>query len=366
MTSLKTSGAPRIAVIGAGGFVGMRSLEMSLLGRRFEMVPVVRSPKSFARISKYGRPCAYADAGDSVALGKAISGCDAVVNLTMGDNARMVSDTGAILTACEAAKVRVLVHVSSAEVFGRAEDPGLGDDSIPGPHWMAYAVAKAEAEALLRERLERSATSVVVVRPGLIWGPRSPWVIGPASDLLAGRAVLYGGGEGIANLVHVDNLIRMIVAVCQSREPVRGFFNIGDAEVTRWKDYLPALAKEMRLAQPVIHSVPFEAYREGILSKLVAIKNAEFTRPIKKAIRNQTKWRIKLALDRISAVVRPEPSDGRPPGPRIDRSGWWLQGTRQKLSTGKYMQAYPGVELMGFEDGMRSTGEWMRFAGFGL
>jgi nucleoside-diphosphate-sugar epimerase len=364
MTSLKTSGAPRIAVIGAGGFVGMRFLEMSLLGRCFEMVPVVRSPKSFARISKYGRPCAYADAGDPVALGKAISGCDAVVNLTMGDNARMVSDTGAILSACETAKVRVLVHVSSAEVFGRAEDPGLGDDSIPGPHWMAYAVAKAEAEALLRERLERSATSVVVVRPGLIWGPRSPWVIGPASDLLAGRAVLYGGGEGIANLVHVDNLIRMVVAVCQAGEPVRGFFNIGDAEVTQWKDYLPALAKEMGVSQPVIHSVPFEAYREGILHKLIAIKNAEFTRPIKKAIRNQTKWRIKLVLDRFAAAFGPTHSADAPPGPRIDRSGWWLQGTRHKLSTDKFRGAYPGVQLLTRQEGMRGTGEWLRFAGF--
>jgi nucleoside-diphosphate-sugar epimerase len=361
---MQTHSPARIAVIGAGGFVGMRFLEMSLLGGAFELVPVVRSPKSFARISKYGRPCVYADAGDPVALAKAIAGCDAVVNLTMGDNARMVSDTGAILTACEQAKVRVLVHVSSAEVYGRAEDAGLNDDSTPPPHWMAYAKAKADAEQLLRERIPQSSVGVVVVRPGLIWGPRSPWVVGPASDLLAGRAVLFGGGEGVANLIHVDNLIRMVVAVCSASDLKPGFYNIGDDELTRWKDYLPALAGAMGLTNPVIHSVPFTAYREGLGYKLGALKNAEFLRPIKKAIRSQTKWRIKLTLEKVMGFVRRPGDPDAAPGPNLDRSGWWLQGTQRKLSTEKFRKAYPGVQLISREEGLRQVRAWVQFAGF--
>lgn len=342
----------------------MRFLEMSLLGGGFDMVPVIRSPKSFARISKYGRTCVYADAGDANALAKAISGCDAVVNLTMGDNARMVSDTEAILSACEQSKARVLVHVSSAEVFGRAEDAALADDSPPPAHWMPYARAKAEAEALLRARLERAGVGAVVVRPGLIWGPKSPWVVGPASDLLAGRAVLYGGGDGIANLVHVDNLIRMIVAVCEAREISPGFYNIGDDELVRWRDYLTTLATTMGVDPSTIHSVPFTAYREGLGYKLAAIKNAEFLRPIKKAIRNQTKWRIKLALERVAEMAGRGGDSSAAPGPNIDRSGWWLQGTQRKLPTDKFRKAYPGVAMTSFGDGMRQVGAWLRFAGF--
>lgn len=297
-------------------------------------------------------------------MAKAIAGCDAVVNLTMGDNARMVSDTEAILTACEQSKARVLVHVSSAEVFGRAEDAGLGDDSPPPAHWMPYARAKAEAEAAIRGRLARGGGRVVVVRPGLIWGPKSPWVVGPASDLLARRAVLYGEGDGIANLVHVDNLIRMIVAVCDANEVVPGFFNVGDEELIRWREYLTSLATTMGVDLSTIHSVPFTAYREGLGYKLAAVKNAEFLRPIKKAIRNQTKWRIKLALERLAELAGRGGDSGAAPGPNIDRSGWWLQGTRRKLPTDKFRKAYPGVAMTSFEEGMRQVGSWLRFAGF--
>lgn len=354
----------RIAILGAGGFVGMRFAEIAWLEDRFDLVPVVRSPKSFGRISKYGRPCQYADAGNPDTLARAITGCDAVVNLTMGDNARMLPDTESIVAACQAARIPILVHVSSAEIYGRAEDPAINDDSPPPPHWMPYARAKAAAEDWLRLRLGRTALKIVIVRPGLIWGPRSPWVTGPATDLLAGTAVLFGNGEGIANLIHVDNLASAILGIVEAPAVTPGFYNIADAELICWRDYLHALAAHMGLEAPVIHQLPFDAYRESIGSRLGAVKNAAFLKPLKKAIRSQTKWHLRDALIRAASFHRRAPAEQAPSGPNINRSTWWLQGTRRKLPTAKFEKVYPGVPLIDFPEGLRRTAAWMRFAGY--
>ncbi len=130
-----------------------------------------------------------------------------VVNLTMGDDKRIVGDVQSIHAACQKAEVPLFVHISSAEVFGRAEAQHLSDDSAPdGQHWMAYALAKTAAETWLRSQSD-GPVQIVILRPGLIWGPGSGWLVEPAKALIDGTAYLFNGGRGICNLIHVDNLI---------------------------------------------------------------------------------------------------------------------------------------------------------------
>lgn len=354
----------RIALVGAGGFVGTRLVERAWLGNEFEMVPIVRSPRGFVRISKYGRPCAYADAGDTPGLKRVVAGCDGVLNLTMGDNDRMSSDALSILRACEEAAVGTFLHVSSAEVFGRAVDAGLDDDSTPPPHWMEYARKKADAEAELRRAAASSSVRVVTVRPGLIWGPRSPWVAGPVTDLMEGTCVLFGGGDGIANLIHVDNLAEVLVEIISNPTVPSGFYNIADRECVRWKDYLEALAWAAGIPNPEFHRLPFDAYREGWVSKLLGIKDVRFLRRIKRGMPSQTKWHLRAAIMRgLDAFRSPLPVDARK-GPNVTKSMWWLQGTKHKLPTAKIEGALPSLSLIDFKEGMRRTEAWMRFAGF--
>jgi nucleoside-diphosphate-sugar epimerase len=279
----------RIAIVGAAGFVGMRLAEMAWLGGEFDFVPVIRNFKSFARLSKYGRACQYADAGDASALQRVLVGCDTVVNLTMGDDARTLSDTQTLLAACEAARARVLVHLSTAEVFGRVVSPTVADDSPPvTDHWMAYARAKIATETWLRPRMAASSVRVVALRPGLIWGPRSPWVVGPATALLEGTACLFGGGQGICNLVHVDTLARDILAVARHPDPRPGFYNVGDPETVTWRQYFEELAAQMRLVNPRLHELPIDSYHESILRRFITLKDIAPARAIKRRLRNQT------------------------------------------------------------------------------
>ena len=119
-----------IAIIGAGSFVGARLVERAELLGDMPIVPIVRSPRSQGRLARFGTPLVLGDAGDRASLVPLLKGCGMVVNLTLGDDRRILGDVQAMHAACQEAQVPLFVHMSSAEVFGRAQDPTLSDDSV--------------------------------------------------------------------------------------------------------------------------------------------------------------------------------------------------------------------------------------------
>src|SRR3954462_4156744 len=176
-----------VAIVGAGGFVGARLIEMATLAGRTDVIPVVRAYRSVARNANLGADHRIGDALRPDSLQPALDGCEAVVNLTTGRPADILPVTRSVYAAAVAVGARVVVHMSSAAVYGQVDRPGLPDDAAPlSRHWMPYARQKGLAEDFRRERMRSPRPSVVVLRPSLIWGPGSPWVLGPANELLSG------------------------------------------------------------------------------------------------------------------------------------------------------------------------------------
>jgi nucleoside-diphosphate-sugar epimerase len=359
----------RIALVGAGGFVGARFIEISQLGSQglkgVEIVPVLRQFRGLARMSKFGiTGHRMADAGDSEALTKAFVGCDAVVNLTMGDNSRTLSDAQAIFAAANQAGVRRLVHLSSAEVYGRCDQPNLNDDSDWfRQHWMEYAREKGRTEDWIRTIGKGGSTDIVVLRPGLIWGPRSGWVSGPAQSLWDGTSCLIDDGRWACNLCYVDNLIYSIAAVAGQLDGPSGFYNVGDPTRPDWKTYFAGLGSEMGLKPNKLPSIAESAFRESLLSKLGAIKDSAIARKFKRRMLNQTKAKIRALLVHWSRGGNKEQIE-MAPVPKIDKGTWWLQTTRYHLPTSKFTNAYRPEVQVPHPEAMRRTGEWLRFSGF--
>src|SRR6185503_9310344 len=172
-------------------------------------------------------------------LERALEGCDAVVNLTTGDPSDILRTTENVYAAAVAAGARVLVHLSSATVYGQIERPDLPDDAPPRrDHWMPYARQKGLAEDFLRRRMADGRLAIVVLRPGLIWGPGSPWVLGPASELVRGAAYLVGS-------IHA--------AIAGA---VTGFYNVADDERPTWRAFYGALAAGLGADISAVHRVP--------------------------------------------------------------------------------------------------------------
>jgi nucleoside-diphosphate-sugar epimerase len=352
-----------IAILGAGGFVGARYVEMAALAGRTDIVPVVRAFKSVARNAHIGVAHRLGDASRRESLERALSGCDAVVNLTMGDD--IVRTTESIYAAAVAARARVLVHISSAIVFGKNARPDLPDDALPQlDHWMPYAREKARAENFLRERMADGRIAIVVLRPSVIWGPGSPWVLGPATELMKGSAYLIGGGEGICNLMYVDDLVRSIDAVVASPVLTSGFFNVGDDQPRTWRDYYAALAAGLGVDTATIVPLASGEYHVGIRDRLGGARRSAPYQWIKDRFSIETRESMKLQLRRLLARRHADASsDG--PRPVVTRTMWDLQTTPYASPTAKYRATFGHQNRTSFDAGLAASLAWLDFLGLG-
>lgn len=357
----------RVAILGAGGFVGSRAVKLFKNEGDFNILPVVRSYRSLARLGE-----AYKDARivESAAdLSKAFAGAETVVNLTSGDLLEIGRDTKAVLGACQTAQVPNLIHLSSAVVFGRVLDVTTTDDSMPDKHsWMLYAREKAKAEVWLRQEMPRSTTRIAVLRPGLVWGPGSTWALRAGQDLLHATAVLSRKGNGIANLIYNDNLIRMIMVVVRRGIASSDFYNVGDVEQVTWREFYQGLARRLNYPSSRVVCWPDADRRQGWVAWMLEWALNQ----------SPAYWLSKRVLDRLGGVTRQWLKESLRPGlpppaalntppegpPRLSRELWCLQNTVNSLVATKFHERYGPVSLISFEDALDRTAEWMRFAGF--
>jgi nucleoside-diphosphate-sugar epimerase len=358
---------PALAVLGGGGFVGARLVQIVRSSGAFRAVPVLRSFRGLARLGVALPDACVTDTQDSDALTKAFHGCTTVVNLTMGDQLRILDDTQLIYAACVTAGVPQLIHVSSAMVFGRVIEPCTHDDSPPDTRsWMVYGQGKVKAEVWLREKVGKGPVQVVVLRPGLIWGPGANWSEMVGDQLLHGSAVLSNGGKGIANLIFVDNMVRIILAVASRPQAPSGFYNVADKETVTWQRYYAGLASRLGYSTEAVCLWPDSRLRIRPKHVVEWIKEQPSLYGFLKRILKSLGPRVKAVL-RAKLQAAPEPPSGAagPPGPPILSRGLWdLHNTVRRLPTTKLQRDFGPLELFPFEEALDATAAWLKFAGF--
>jgi nucleoside-diphosphate-sugar epimerase len=363
----------KIAVLGAGGFVGSRLIEYCQTLTEFEFIPILRSPKSLARLSKINPRRVMVNTSSVGQLSNSLRGFDAVINLSSGQWNQILMDVETIWESCQTAGVPRLIHTSSAVVFGQVENPEINDDSPPDlKSWMLYAREKGRAEVFLREKMGSGKTKIIVLRPGLIWGPRSPWTILPAKQLSAGNAWLCRSGKGICNLVHVDNVVRYVLKILRSDRMLDGFFNISDPEVITWLDYYTTIAQN--LGYPV-DRIQLTESRPRVLSlgsmMEVLKQNPSFYEWMKRLLNvlsSESKSNLKYYFPTLAgggaSVPLPVGLSRPTEKPKVSKELWALQNTRHPLSSRKFLQQFGDPNLLGYSECLSTSVAWLRFAGF--
>ena len=233
----------RVLVLGGGGFIGRRLL--AVLGREpgFQAIAGTRRPRApGAEVAAHVK----VDTLDAASVAAALAGCDAVVNCVAG-SAAAIADGARVLFECAAQRSPkpVVVHLSTISVYGSAT--GRVDEHEPPRADIGwYGTAKIEAE---RHAAAYAAGggSVVVLRPGIVYGPDSVlWTTRIARLLRRGRLGDFGAaGDGHCNLVYVDDVVRAIMAALRDRSIDGGIFNLADPAAGTWNDYFKAFAREL-------------------------------------------------------------------------------------------------------------------------
>lgn len=224
-----------VLVLGAGGYVGRKL--MDALSRCEDMQPIACLRR---QSSTMGHASVCFDATDPVELEKHISGVDVVVNCIGSDPTVMKHSAQALLQAARS-NGPLIVHFSSMAVYGSA--CGLLDENAPLRGDIgAYANAKVEIERLMASYPRR-----IILRPGCIYGPGSPAWSSRIARLLKARRLgdLGAAGDGIANLVYVDDVAAAVIAGIRTPECAGRVFNLAMKNPPTWNDYFISFAKEL-------------------------------------------------------------------------------------------------------------------------
>ncbi|HVY45025.1 MAG TPA: NAD(P)-dependent oxidoreductase, partial [Minicystis sp.] len=144
-----------------------------------------------------------------------------------------------------------VVLVSSFGVYGVADLPrgAVVDEDTPlEPHPArrdVYSQAKLRQEKLFRDYERRHGLSLVVLRPGVIYGPRGPALSSRVGLNLAGLFLSLGGGNTLP-LSYVDNCAEAIALAAEKPEAQGRVFNVHDDDLPTCAAYLAAYEREVK------------------------------------------------------------------------------------------------------------------------
>lgn len=241
---METHAPPRrlnVLVTGATGFIGRavcRTLAAQGHTVRAGSRKAARGTASAAGIQIYPL-----DLDQAEPVRAAVAGMDAIVHAAYGRVDAMPEQLARLLDAAAAGHVTRLVHFSSIAIYGSATGTVL-EQTPPVPPLDAYGTAKIQCEQLLRTWAQPGRI-VTALRPGIVYGPHSPfWNDKIERRIRAGAWGTFGpAGEGIAALVHVDDVADAVAAALhRAAEPSWLALNITGPQSPTWNAYFQAVA----------------------------------------------------------------------------------------------------------------------------
>jgi nucleoside-diphosphate-sugar epimerase len=160
-----------------------------------------------------------------------------------------VRGTEHVVAAARAAGVGRLVHLSTLLVHPLREGACI-DESGPlaAQRSAGYVASKVAADALVRRA--GSDLPIVVLRPGVVYGPRDGVALPRIAALLSsGRFWFVAGGRFHAQLVYVENLVDAVVASIE-RPAASGPYLLVDSPPVQVRDFIWGIADGLGVPRP--------------------------------------------------------------------------------------------------------------------
>jgi 2-alkyl-3-oxoalkanoate reductase len=229
-----------VVVLGATGYIGRRVVEALAASGWAQPVAVSRRAAT-ASFSAATRTVAL-DATDKQALAAVLADAAGVVNCIAGEASAIVSGGEALLEAASRMHTPPrVVYLGSIAAYGSA--PGEVDEQSPLLGDLGdYSASKARVDALAA-----SAPFAVRLRPGIVYGPASPWWTDRIARLLVARRLgdLGDAGAGCCNLVHVDDVVGAILQALRRPDCAGQAYNLGSPARITWNAYFRQFAQAL-------------------------------------------------------------------------------------------------------------------------
>lgn len=224
--------------------IAIRTLERFHLTDTADVQAITQGP-GVPAIRRFDLDYHLVDIFDRKALANALKGCDTVIHPGSEDaHTLLKSAPNCYLAATDAAVAR-MIFVSSAFVHGLSPEASTTESAAFKKSIKSPSVnACIQSEITLKQLRKNGSTELIVLRPGIVFGPRCIWTVGLADDLMNKRANLLNGGQGVCNSTYIDNLVHaLVLSMTASATAVdKQQFFIGDKDQVSWLDFYSAIA----------------------------------------------------------------------------------------------------------------------------
>lgn len=353
----------RIGIVGASGFVGNRAVEMLNVEGTTEVRPIVHSQSSLEKLPHQKLDCRIANSFDQSSLESAFQGCDVIIQSILGSPGLIRGTVAPTYKAAQKVGVRRIIYLSSMIVHTSAPAPGTTEATPPIKNQPSFPthIAKIDAERKLLQLRQKGSVEVAIFRPGIVFGPRSRWVMDLANQLIEGRAYLINEGKGICNSVYVDNLVHGMRLALTAKEADGEAFFVGDREKVTWFDFYRPFAEAFGVDLTQLPQVEVPKFTHSRKQQLISsIRDSVFVQKSLATIPEDFKQKLKRS--------KPQPQQPAPePAPAVITKGQpvvtemmsILQQSQYKLPFTKAEQRLGYEPIVTFDEGCRRSIEWL-------
>jgi nucleoside-diphosphate-sugar epimerase len=233
---------PRVAVVGAAGFVG-RVLLRQLEECGVKATAVVRGAPELSVDGDFHVACSQSSA-------LADGGFDVVINLaypTSGpgyEHPQQNLEIGRTVQGLVTDGGR-LIQVSTLAVFGLALDRPISAGPVSETRDNAYVESKIAAEVLFVRQQEARGLSLDIVRLGNVWGYASgTWAVPLVHKLITAKPVGITGAVAHSNTTDVANVASYLTFLLQEGDSGNGvrYHHLAEFSKVRWNQWIDPIA----------------------------------------------------------------------------------------------------------------------------
>jgi len=238
--------ANTILVTGATGFLGGAIVER-LSAEGAHVRAMARERARGTRLSRFPNvELVLGDLTKSESLPALVKDVDIVIHAAAALGGPLefqrrvnVDGTRALGLAAANAKVKRFVHVSTIAVYGYSSR-GIVEETHPQrPGRVPYNLTKSEGEAAIQEIADLYQLPYTIVRPGMIYGPRSvAWTLTLFRHVRRRPTIWIGDGSGSCFPIYVDDVVDMCVKLMIEPSTIGHAFNCAPDPTPTWREFL--------------------------------------------------------------------------------------------------------------------------------